>query len=244
MNVGSRMPWPTEEQSAADTPAERGVDRRSLLRRTASGLLLAASGLFLPDWLEEAEARAGALGGARGGRRGKNHRGRNNHKKRNRARNKNKKKHKVKDKPLPFRPTAITVVNNLGEPLPCHFYVARKKPGDNFEPFSSTISQTIETGGSYRYDSLDEWRVGVLIRQLNNGQDIFCDMRNIATWYPRGGVTTGVNLNPPSGNVGAAYIPEANFAQGEEKFAQRAILKRLDDDSKGARRIEWQLTVR
>jgi hypothetical protein len=53
------------------------ASRRHLMRAAAGGLALAASGLFLPDWLEEADARDGALDGAKGGRRGTNRRGRN-----------------------------------------------------------------------------------------------------------------------------------------------------------------------
>lgn len=43
---------------------------------TRRALFAAASGLLIPKWPTDAEAREGALGGARGGRRGKNHRGR------------------------------------------------------------------------------------------------------------------------------------------------------------------------
>ncbi len=69
------------------------TSRRHLMR-TASGLALAASGLLLPGWLEEAEARPGALDGAKGGRRGQDHRGR--HKRKDRDHGDRKEPHKGK----------------------------------------------------------------------------------------------------------------------------------------------------
>lgn len=65
-----------------------GTSRRRLLRVATGGFVLATSGLFLPEGLEEAEAREGVLGGVKGGRHGTNHRDRN--KRRN---HRNKRKH-------------------------------------------------------------------------------------------------------------------------------------------------------
>jgi len=250
MNEASDVQWQEWDASAAGASEVTSAGTRRLLLAGASGLVLAASGLFLPDWLEEAEARKGALGGARGGRRGQNRRGRHGHKKRTHGNRKKKQRardKKVQDIPLPFRQVALTVYAELAEPLPCTFFYARKKPGDNFEPFNSNGNQTIPEDGSYRYDP-EELRVGVLIRQIvwSGGEqmDMFCDVRNVTYWYPRGGVTAGFNLDPTTGNVGSAYIPEVNFAENEEKYNQRAVLRRLKDDSNGARRIEWKLTVR
>jgi hypothetical protein len=55
------------------------TSRRQLLRAASGGVALAASGLFLPQWLEEAAARPGANGGELGGRRGKDRKGRDKH---------------------------------------------------------------------------------------------------------------------------------------------------------------------
>ena len=46
-----------------EAPVTDGTTRRAWLGAAAGGFALAASGLFLPDWLEEAEARDGAYGG-------------------------------------------------------------------------------------------------------------------------------------------------------------------------------------
>lgn len=244
MNTTSEVQWLEWDDTAEDVPEKPTVgSRRLLLRGTAGGLALAASGLFVPDWLEEAEARDGVLGGAKGGRHGKNRRGRHRKRTHGDKKDNHKVQDKVQDKPLPFRASALTVVNDLAEPVPCKFFYAKKKPGDNYDPFNHGGDQTIKDDDSYRYDPL-EFRVGVLIRELNYGKDIFCDVRNVTYWYPRGGVTTGVNLDPHNGNVGTAYIPEQNFSEGEEKYNQRAVLRRLNDDSHGERRIEWRLIIR
>ena len=67
-----------EHESPFEKGCERSVlDRRHLLHHgVAAGMVIAASGLLLPEWLLEAEARAGALDGNKGGRRGHNRRGR------------------------------------------------------------------------------------------------------------------------------------------------------------------------
>jgi hypothetical protein len=63
--------------------------RRLLVGGAAGGLTLAASGLFLPAWLEETEAREGSSGGALGGRHGKNHKGRQHRRNRKRRHRQN-----------------------------------------------------------------------------------------------------------------------------------------------------------
>lgn len=67
-----------DQQGALEDEAEtqHAGTRRDLLA-AAGGFALAASGLVLPDWLAETEARSGALGGAKGGRHGQNRKGRN-----------------------------------------------------------------------------------------------------------------------------------------------------------------------
>lgn len=68
--------------------ADAKVARRALLRSSLTGFALTASGLFLPDWLTEAEARNGAANGRLGGRHGKDQRGREQHRQRRRNRDK------------------------------------------------------------------------------------------------------------------------------------------------------------
>lgn len=118
MNTTSGEPGQTWDGSAADTfEAPPAGSRRLLLGRVAGGMALAASGLVLPAWLAETEAREGSLGGARGGRRGKNHRGRD--KKRRRRRDRNDER-KASEKPrgdlLPTHPD-IYVMNWRSTPV-------------------------------------------------------------------------------------------------------------------------------
>jgi hypothetical protein len=110
MSTTSEVLWQEEDDIAEAANEEPVVDRRRLLLSGAAGtLVFAASGLFLPDWLAEAEAREGALDGAQGGRRGQNHRGRH----RKRTHGDRKKKHKNR-KPGDVVPThPAIVVQNL-----------------------------------------------------------------------------------------------------------------------------------
>lgn len=85
-------------ESQAHADAARNTTRRALLGGAIGSMALSASGLSLPKWLAEAEARSGALGGAKGGRRGKNRRGRQRKRNQGHKRGKNKKKNKRKDK--------------------------------------------------------------------------------------------------------------------------------------------------
>ena len=82
-------------------PAE--ANRRGLIRAAAGGLVLAASGLLLP----ETEARANALGGVEGERRGTNHRER---------KRKRKKKEEKKSGDIFYTLPGMIVYNERAEP--------------------------------------------------------------------------------------------------------------------------------
>lgn len=219
------------------------ASRRRLLTGTG-GLALAASGLFLPDWLAETEAREGALGGDKGGRRGNDRKGRDQKRdhRNNRKKNKNKSDAPRGAGPL-FRSTALTVVNKGSQPLQCTFFYRTKTGLDDYGAPIANGTRTVNPGASYRYDP-DRYRVGVLLAQVLGPDDIYADVRNVSFFYPRGGVTTGKSLDPAGGNVGASLIEEANFFEGEEKQGQNVVLQRLTDDSQGAKRIEWQVIIR
>jgi hypothetical protein len=235
--------WQDWDDTVEDAHEEPTVGRRRLLLGgVVSGLALAATGLFLPAWLAETEARQGALGGTSGGRHGKNHRGR--HKQRS-HRDKKDKHNGRDDAPrggAPFRSSALTVVNKGVQPLQCTFFFRVKTGLDDYALPTADGTQTIAANGTFRYDP-DRYRVGVLIKQILPA-DIYADVRNVSFFYPRGGVTQGSNLDPASGNFGSALIPEQNFSQGEAQQDQNVVLQRLKDDSKGAQRIEWELIIR
>lgn len=217
--------------------------RRSLLRAAAGSFALAASGLFLPEWGEEADAR-GALDGGKGGRRGKDHKGR--HRKRTHGDKKN--KGRLKDHG-PFRATAITVTNRFGiinhveRPISCVFYYRVKTGLDAYGPPVVDHEMTLRAGQSFRYDP-DRYRVGVLFKRSHDtettSEDIYADVRNVSLWFPRGGVTTGPDLDPVSGKTGnTVLIREQDFDQDEFQSDSHGLvgLSRVSDSDN---RIEWQ----
>lgn len=114
-----------------------GHSRRRLLAWAAGGMAVAASGLFLPPWLQEAGAREGALGGTRGGRRGKNQRGR--HHKRTHGSKKDKPRGGGPLNPRPF--TFLIDVYSAHDPIKADFYSTRLRPGvgDNWELKASKL---------------------------------------------------------------------------------------------------------
>ena len=56
MNAGREGQWEEQRDAAGSETDPRPSSRRRLLGGAAGGLVLAASGLFVPEWLEEAEA--------------------------------------------------------------------------------------------------------------------------------------------------------------------------------------------
>jgi hypothetical protein len=102
---------------------ERNIPtRRQLLHAAGGGLALAASGLLVPAWLEEVDAREGALGGAKGGRRGKDRRGRNKRRDHEEKKDKDKNKDHSEDTPRGlFRGIEFTV-GARGGPYTVEFY--------------------------------------------------------------------------------------------------------------------------
>ena len=106
---------PTEDHGKITTPT-----RRHLLGAAVGGIALAASALFLPDWLQEAAARVGHGGGALGGRHGTNRRGHGKHKRRDHDKQKDKHQDQNQDKPRGtsgYRNVAVTVHNYRTVPV-------------------------------------------------------------------------------------------------------------------------------
>lgn len=217
------------------------LSRRGLLHAAASKAALAFGGLVLPATLQDSAEARGALGGDKGGRRGNDHKGR--HKKRSHG---DKKENNKNDAPRGgdplFRSTALTVTNKTSQAVQCTFFFRTKTGLDDYGLPIANGTQTINPNQSARYDS-DHYRVGALVTKVLGPNDLYADVRNVSFFFPRGGVTQGSNLDPHGGAFGAALISEQNFVQGEEHQEQNVVLKRLGDDSKGAKRIEWELTI-
>jgi hypothetical protein len=84
------MAWcDDDDRCATEHPEDAAPDRRAVVRAAAAGLVLAAGGLFVPVWREEAAARPDWSSGSHlGGRHGKNRRGRDENRQRKRGDNK------------------------------------------------------------------------------------------------------------------------------------------------------------
>lgn len=131
------------DDASAPVPAHAGESRREFLGATAGGLVIAASGLFLPNWLADAEAREGALGGDKGGRRGKNRRGRSG----KRTHGKKKDNSNGQDKPRGFGLNGIDftilVEDAHGKTLDMQYYSA----SDPFGNYKIMGGDSVSTNG-------------------------------------------------------------------------------------------------
>lgn len=131
-----------EQESMADDATPPVASRRALLS-AAGEFVLAASGLMLPGWLEEAEAREGSLHGAKGGRRGRDRKGR--HKQRNHG--DKKENNKDQDKPRGFGLSGIDftiVVDHAnGKTFDMQYYSA----SDPFGNYKIQGGDTVSTDG-------------------------------------------------------------------------------------------------
>ena len=96
---------------------QSGVSRRGIVRVAAGAFTLAAGGLFLPEWLEEAEAREGAHDGELGGRHGNDHRGRDQRKPRDHGKNKDRHDPNPPPRGSILRDVAIYVHNLRNVPI-------------------------------------------------------------------------------------------------------------------------------
>ncbi len=138
--------WDGEVSTAIHESERRTAGTRRALVGAAGGFVLAASGRLLPNWLEEAAARDGALGGAKGGRRGKNHRGR--HRKRTHGDKKGKPRGGGPLNPRPFK----FLVDVYGEhsPVKADFYSTKLRPGvgDDWQ-LKESKPLTPSAGGSF-----------------------------------------------------------------------------------------------
>lgn len=138
-----------DDEASALAEAGSGHHRRSLLRAAAGGLVLAASGLSLPDQLAETEAREGALDGAKGGRRGKNRRGRH----RKRTNGDKRDKNRSQDTP---RGTILDVIKfsvEFAGPRPVKIDRYDRRPSDSGDRWVLKESKTVAPGTSATFSS-------------------------------------------------------------------------------------------
>ena len=240
----------TRTRDTADDAAIRepdGMIRRALLGAAGGALAVAASGLVVPEWLVETEAREGALGGAMGGRRGNDHKGR--HKPRTHGDKKDDKKddrNNGQDRPRGkalFRDTALTVDSLLPvhATLECSFFFRRKTGLDDYDgPWQFVRFERIEPGGAAIRFAPNRFRVGVLLQVPNTTGNVglFVDVRNRSFGFPAGSLRGGFDLDPASGKLGTTIFDVNNYFvheynEGSFEFSRHsklaAGLQRQDD---------------
>lgn len=247
---------PATEQLAQETTRVTSTSRRRLLGAATSSFALAASGLFLPQWLDNAEARDDN----KGDRRGKDN------KRRNKQRHRGDKQDDIEENEStppqghgPFRAAALTVVQSPFRSLQYSytFYYRVKTGLDEYGPWIESSTVTPDRTDSFRY-APDRYRIGVLLRgHVEDGdlpQQAFIDIRNLSFGYPQGSASAGAGLNPTQNTLGSQVIGERGFAQPSDWFGDNSpavgrwhwavnreitlVLKRLHDSDNF---IEFQL---
>ena len=201
---------------------ETTSSRRAVLQTAVSGFALATSGLLVPEWLEEAEAREGAYGGKLGGRHGKNRRGRDRRKRQTHGhkKDKNDKSKRPQSKGF-FRHTALTVSSvaahgKLLDHVFCTFYVQTKTGLDSYGlPFKVGDTIRLNTTEHHRFEAPDHYRVGVLVTSPIVSDDLYVDVRNLSFGAPRAKANIGHSFDPSSGNFGFNLINERAMAAGD-----------------------------
>lgn len=220
MNTGT-----DPEQIDSQTRPIAGATRRRVLGAAASSFALAASGLFLPRQLQQADAREGALDGEKGGRRGNDNKGR--HKKRTHGDKKenNRNESRPPQGHGPFRTIALTVhqSRNAAVQWTYTFYYRQKTGLDEYGPWiESSTTVTPDILGTHRY-APDRYRIGVLLQGRHHSAGVmpeqaFIDVRNVSFGYPLGSEHTGTQLNPVQNKIGSVLIAERDFAQPRDWF--------------------------
>jgi hypothetical protein len=200
-----------ENEDCTDPRDAGGATSRRALLGAASGFALVASGLFLPEWMEETEARKGAYGGKLGGRHGKNRRGRDKQKRRKRRHGKHRREERATGSGPGwiFRNSRLRIFNQTGVNLTITVYFQEKTGLDSYNAPVNDGWAELESQFDLRYDP-DRFRVGARIEFAGFDQVIDVNVRNMSAWYPQGRVKTGVGL-PLGGDGGLDLVAEQDF---------------------------------
>jgi hypothetical protein len=204
------------------------ISRRDILLAAAGGVALAANGLLLPG-SEPASAEANDAAGVSI----------------ERSRRKRRRRRRRGEAPGSnfFKASALTFENKTRDQvLNCTFCYSVKTGLDDYSLPFYNFTRGIQPGEVFRYDPTnpERYRLGVFVKGVDPGLDLYADVRNVSFWWPRGGIFTGANLDPATGNFGAPFIAEQNFDPGEERKRVKIVLKRRDN-SDGC--IEWLVTI-
>ena len=239
-------------QRIEDESAGTRLNRRTLFAAATGGFVAGASGLFLPDWLEEAEAAEGAYGGRLGGRHGPNRRGRDQHKRRDHGDKKNRGKGNGNRAPMGgtvFRDCALTVRNHTPwkwfidyYEYPVNAFGVEKDP----QPIPFTPDD-IAPGGTQRVES-NEFHMGVVLFTVSPDEPntVDANVRNFRSDSPHGRLYAGPTLSLGDTN-GTAIVTEQAFKEHEKHGGELpggtgtiAALTRAQDSGDF---IEWVLEL-
>jgi hypothetical protein len=202
----------------------------------------AASGLFLPEWVEDTVARRGANGGKLGGRRGKNRRGRDRDR-RHRNHDKDKRQDRAPGSGSPFRNSRLTIANKTGARIFISPYFQEKTAFDSYDDPVSDGLVELANQAEWRYNP-ERFRVGASIEIDGYAELVDVNVRNVSAWFPRGGVMSGVVLTLGGGG-GTEVVPEQAFPGGHfdngpiGTTGMEAVLTRGNDTVY----IEWRFAL-
>lgn len=138
-----------------------------------------------------------------------------------------------------FRTSSVKVANRTREPLHVSFYYQPEQGTDYDPPVTDGKTYSVFPDSWETY-APGQFRIGVLIHDLDPQDDLYVDMRNVALWYPRAGVYQARLLDPTDGWFGYEYIPEQNYSEREEHKRNRVLLRRASDSDYY---IEWVLEI-
>lgn len=206
----------TLDKDPTDEMDDRGLGRRGLLRAAAGGFALAASGLFLPERVKEAEAREGADGGRLGGRHGPNRRGRDQRTRRD-SKGKQEDRNDRGGKPpgaglTIVKAVALNIRNDAQIPITIETWWDQNPAlGNGWEPAHAT--RHLQTGETFAFQSPTR-SAALWIASINGWLHIFNPLAGApeAAFKDGGGVQRGV------GHTGGwDYIQPFTLSAGESK---------------------------
>jgi hypothetical protein len=213
-----------ESSTVAGEPSTRtSGSRRRLLETAVGGFALAASGLVVPAWLGEAAAAERPLDRVQRRTEQRNREQGNNDRGDKKDKDKGGDGGDDKDKGGDggdldsglFRDTALTIKNFRRDPqatASVTFFFAVKNGLDSYGNWIPDVSVDLPPDASFRY-AKHHFRVGALIafRPSFDLPPAFVDVRNKSFDFPQGAIYYGAGLDPASGKLGTALLPETGF---------------------------------
>lgn len=217
-----------EHEENVAQPRVTAGSRRHLMR-AAGGLVLGARGLFLPDWLEEAEARKGANGGSLGGRRGKDRRGRQKRKRRDRGENQDKQQDRDKprgENPFLNREVAVFVHNYRKDPVKVTGWQSHSWPHEDTYFISPGWETTIPGRAADGSHSVKQFMSSGFDMAVVIGTDRVVRCQNTYGWPPASIRTGGWNSD---GGFGGTILTEASMGVHQSISSDGIKITRVDD---------------